>query len=301
MHSATTFKPADVNAGGSASKKNLLLLSGSRAAGGLPDGVKPGFLDFAEEWIKDFFAVAIQNKKPILFVPYARPSGMSEEEYFNFVNERTNRMGIQLQCAPAEGIIEKDLQNIGGIFVGGGHTYTLLDKLHRTGSLEIILNNVNNGLRYLGSSAGTIITCPTIKTVNDMPCPSADVINLRSLGLINIQLNCHYMDDAMHDPKHQGETRDTRLEEYCTLNPGTPALGLYEGTALRIEGCKTYLWTSQQARGNKPPVFCKNEGEEKVERNEIECNVGEPKDVSDLFEIKYKIRSCLSEGVQKRK
>lgn len=266
----------------SKSNKNLLLLSGSKAAGNLPEGVRPGFLDFAEEWVKNLFSEAIQNKKPILFVPYARPGGVSEEEYFNIVKQRMEKMDIQLVCAPSEGISEKLLQSVGGIFIGGGHTYTLLSKLQKTNSIEIIRNKVNEGLPYLGSSAGTLITCPTVKTGNDMPCPSGDVIDLRSLGLINIQLNCHYMDNAMHDTKHQGETRDTRLKEFCTFNPGIPVLGLYEGVGLRVVGDTMHLLASHQARGMKAPVFYKKEGSAEVRRQEVICSVEEPKDITEV-------------------
>ena len=52
--------------------KNLLLLSGSRAAGNLPADESPGFLDWAEDWIKAHF-----REGPVLFVPYARPGGIS--------------------------------------------------------------------------------------------------------------------------------------------------------------------------------------------------------------------------------
>src|SRR5262249_54019118 len=122
--------------------------------------------------------------------------------------------------------------------------------------------------------------CPTIKTTNDMPCPAHDVIDLKALGLIGAQLNCHYMDDAMHDPKHQGETRDTRIREFCAFNPGIPVLGLYEGQALRVEGGKTALRTSGRWRGTKPPVFID------TRRDEIECQIGVPQDVSGVFAVK---------------
>ncbi len=264
------------------SKQNLLLLSGSRAAGNLPEHVKPKYLGFAKEWINEFFAEAIIDGKPILFVPYARPDGMPEEEYFEFVKQEVSNMNkdIQLICAPSKGITEKTLQNIGGIYVGGGHTYTLLDKLQKTGSLQIIRQKVEQGLPYLGSSAGTLITCPTIKTGNDMPCLSADFIDLRSLGLIKTQVNCHYMDNSMHDPKHQGETRDERLQEFCAFNPNIPVIGLYEGTALRVRGSNIHILISEQARGNKPPVFCNGE------RTEIVCEIGKSKDISEFLDVK---------------
>jgi dipeptidase E len=265
------------------SKKNLLLLSGSKATGNMPEGAAPGFLDFAEDWIKEFFDPAVTKGKPVLFVPYARPSGVSEEDYFKKIKARFDEMGIDTVCAPETGITAKDLKDIGGIFIGGGHTYTLLHKLQQNGALALIRRAVAEGLPYMGSSAGTIIACPTIKTTNDMPCPAHHVIDLNALGLIRAQLNCHYMDDAMHDPKHQGETRDTRLREFCAFNPGVSALGLYEGQALRIEGDKANLLTSARCRGTKPPVFTDGR------RDEIACTIGVPQDVSHLFAAKRSV------------
>lgn len=258
-------------------QKNMLLLSGSKAAGNLPNGEKPGFLDWAQAWIKEFFMQPIQQKKPIVFIPYARPGGTTEQEYFTFVQQRLEKMGITTICAPEQGITAAVLNKAGGIFIGGGHTPTLLYKLQTTNSLDIIRQAVNAGLPYLGSSAGTLVTCPTIKTNNDMPGPANDVIHLKSLDLVGAQINCHYMDDAMHDPKHQGETRDIRLQEFCAFNPNITVLGLYEGQALRVIGKQTYLWTSEQTRSTKTPVF------RNKQRTEIQCTIGVAQDVSDIF------------------
>ncbi len=255
-------------------KKNLLLLSGSKAAGNLPDKQQPEFLDWAEVWVKEFFASSIQQRRPIMFVPYARAEGMAEKDYFALVQQRLQKMAIDVVCAPRDGISQQTMEEMSGIFVGGGHTPTLLYKLQSTGSLEIIRKQVLAGLPYLGSSAGTLITCPTIKTNNDMPGPANNIIDLKSLGLINAQINCHYMDNAMHDPKHQGETRDLRLKEFCVFNPNISVISLYEGQALRVMDNKIYLWTSEQTRGIKTPVF-RNDT-----RIEIQCVVGVPQEVS---------------------
>jgi dipeptidase E len=262
------------------SQKNMLLLSSSTAAGNVPDGVTPGFLDFAEPWITALFAHAAHEKQPILFVPYARPGGMSEAAYFTRAQERLGRMGLAAVCAPPAGLTDAHFQHIGGIFIGGGHTYTLLYTLQQNGALECLRHHVEAGVPYLGSSAGTIITCPTIKTTNDMPGPAHDVIDLNALGLIGAQLNCHYMDTGMHDPKHQGETRDTRLHEFCAFNPHTPCLALYEGQALRVMGEHTQILTSDRSRGTTPPLFLNDT------REEIVCEVGVPKDVSRIFAVR---------------
>ena len=258
-------------------KKNMLLLSGSKAAGNLPDNQQPGFLYWAESWIKEFFAQSIQQQRPIMFVPYSRPGGIAEKDYFRLVQQRLEKMAIDVVCAPSAGISQQTLEEVSGIFVGGGHTPTLLYKLQTTGSLEIIRKQVLAGLPYLGSSAGTLVTCPTIKTNNDMPGPANDIIDLKSLGLMSAQINCHYMDNTMHDPKHQGETRDVRLKEFCAFNPNISVIGLYEGQALRVIGDKIYLWTSEQTRGTTTPVF-RNDT-----RIEIQCAVGVAQDVSPLL------------------
>lgn len=43
-----------------------------------------------------------------------------------------------------------------------------------------------------------------------MPGTAHNIIDLKGLGLVGDQINCHYTDDAMRDPKRQGETRDIR-------------------------------------------------------------------------------------------
>jgi dipeptidase E len=260
------------------SKRNLLLLSGSKAAGNLPDGVEPGYLDFAEPWIQKFFSKAVADHKPILFVPYA-DAEISEQKYFEKTRDRLAKMGIDTVCASAKGLTEKDFENVGGMFIGGGHTYTLLHKLQQNGAVDLIRQKVAEGLPYMGSSAGTIITCPTIKTTNDMPCPAHDVIYLKSLGLIGMQLSCHYIDDTMQDKKHQGETRDIRLKEFCVLNPDKAVLGLYEGQVLRVEGDRMQIFSSERCRKTNSPVFINDK------REEIECKIGVPKDVSDIFRV----------------
>ena len=81
-------------------QKNMLLLSGSKATGNLPDGTVPGFLEFAEEWIREFWAPVVASNKPVMFVPYARPSGVTEEDYFKKIKARFAEMGIDTVCAP---------------------------------------------------------------------------------------------------------------------------------------------------------------------------------------------------------
>ena len=110
----------------------MLLLSGSTAAGNVPDGVTPGFLDFAEPWITALFAHAAHEKQPILFVPYARPGGCPRQRISR--GRRSDSAAWALRrCARLAGLTDAHFQHIGGIFIGGGHTYTYCISYNKTG------------------------------------------------------------------------------------------------------------------------------------------------------------------------
>jgi dipeptidase E len=130
------------------------------------------------------------------------------------------------------------------IFVGGGNTFRLLKALYDLNLIEPIGRRVAEGMPYIGSSAGSNIAAPTIKTTNDMPIvepPSFDALNL-----IWFQINPHYL-DADRNSTHMGETREQRLLQFHEEN-STPVAAIREGAILRIENGVTMLKGSSGAR-----------------------------------------------------
>lgn len=217
----------------------LLLISSSNVHG-------YGFLDHAEPEIRRFLA----GRKTVAFVPFA---AHDHKAYTAKVSERFGRMGFEI-------VSIQDLENADAIFVGGGNTFRLLKKLQERKLLDPIRERVLAGLPYLGSSAGTVISAPTIKTTNDMPiveCPS-----LNSLGLVPFQLNCHYLD---LDPAstHKGETREERIREFLEEN-STPVVGLREGTMLLVENGSVTLLGMKPAR-----IFRRGEDPVEVEPGRV--------------------------------
>jgi dipeptidase E len=189
-----------------------------------------GFLDHVEPFLRDFLGA----RRRVAFVPFA---AFDHGAYVAKVRDRLAKMELDV-------VTIEELELADALFVGGGNTFRLLKKLQEDNLLGAIRERVRGGLSYIGSSAGSMIACPTIRTTNDMPIvqpPSLD-----ALGLIGFQLNCHYLDP---DPQstHKGETREERIREFHEENDAL-VLGLREATMLRVEDGAVTLLGEKHAR-----------------------------------------------------
>ena len=196
----------------------LLLLSNSTNYGS-------GYLDHAAGEIAEHFA----GVSRLLFVPFALHD---QKDYWEIARRRFAAFGIEVDRLEAGAHAPAAVENAAGVFVGGGNTFRLLDLMQRSGIIEPIRRRVAAGMPYMGSSAGTVVACPTIKTTNDMPIVFP--ASFDALGLVPFQINCHYIDP---DPasRHMGETRERRLAEFLEDNDAV-VIGLREGAMLRVVG-----------------------------------------------------------------
>ena len=191
----------------------LLLISSSTVHG-------YGYLDHPESEIKSFLG----DRKRVAFVPFAIHD---RDAYATKVSERLGRMGLDVTQVKGWA----DLENAEAIFVGGGNTFRLLKSLQELDLIRLIRERVRTGLPYIGSSAGSNIAAPTIKTTNDMPI--VQPASFEALGLVEYQINPHFL-DADPSSTHMGETREQRLIEYLEENT-TPVVAIREGSMLRVE------------------------------------------------------------------
>lgn len=198
-----------------------------------------GYLEYILDEATDFL-----NVDEILFIPYARPSGVTYDEYTEaprkaFAQKNVSVKGIHEFENPKDAIL-----NAKAIFVGGGNTFLLLKTLYELDLMETLKKVVSEGTPYMGSSAGTNLTGMTIGTTNDMPIVYPP--SFEALGFLPFNINPHYLDPDLNST-HKGETRETRIKEFHKFN-SQPVLGLREGSWLEIENGKIELKGNFTAR-----------------------------------------------------
>ena len=198
-------------------------------------------------YIKEDFVEFIQSNE-LLFIPFARPSGISFDAYTIKVQNALKDKGVKVRGLHEFHDMKKAVQDAKAIFIGGGNTFLLLKTLYDLDLMHLLRVQVAKGVPYVGTSAGSNLTGLTIGTTNDMPIvypPSFD-----ALGLLPFNINPHYLDP---DPAstHKGETRETRIEEFHQFN-SQPVVGLREGSWLRVDEGMIRLEGALTARLFKP-------------------------------------------------
>ena len=135
--------------------KHLLLISNSTQHG-------RGYLDHVESPMRDLLGSA----KRVLFVPYALHDYGG---YAATARQRLQQMGYACDSVHEASDPRDAVESAEAIFVGGGNTFRLLKGIYDHGLLWSIQRRVEDGMPYIGSSAGVNVACPTIRTTNDMP------------------------------------------------------------------------------------------------------------------------------------
>lgn len=205
--------------------RRLLLVSTSTTYG-------TGYLEHCAPQIQRLFGEAEVGR--VLFVPYAL---FDRDGYADKAREAFKGLGLELESIHHSPDPVAAVEAAEGLFIGGGNTFRLLETLIDHDLIGPIRQRALSGIPYLGTSAGSNIACPTIKTTNDMPIvhpPSLD-----ALALVPFQINAHYL-DADPESTHMGETRDTRLKEFHEENSAS-VVALREGAMLEIEAGRVRL------------------------------------------------------------
>ena len=196
------------------------------------------------EYLLPELSIHFKNCKTILFIPYARPSGISHEEYTAKAAVAFAKIDIAVKGIHEFEDTTEAIKNAEGIFTGGGNTFLLVTQLYQNKIMSALTEAIKKGTPYLGTSAGSVICGLSMQNTNDMPIiypPS-----FQTLAVIPFNINAHYLDPDTQS-KHMGETRETRIKEFHSFNT-IPVLGLREGSWLDVKGDKIILKGNLKAR-----------------------------------------------------
>ncbi len=210
------------------------------------------FLEYLFEPLRQHFNAVNE----IVFIPYARPSGLSHDDYTEVVSKAFAKLdkkviGLHQYKNPIEAI-----RNAKGIFTGGGNTFVLVNQLYKNNILEPLKEAIENGTPYLGTSAGSNICGLTMQTTNDMPIVYPP--SFKTIAILPFNINAHYL-DPIKGNTHMGETRETRIKEFHKFNT-QPVIGLREGSWIEVKDKSIVLRGDLDARifsYNKPPYEIK--------------------------------------------
>jgi dipeptidase E len=214
-------------------KMNVILASTSTLFGG-------NYL----EYLKDELITLFAGIDEIIFIPFARPGGISHEEYTAKASDFFSQLNISVKGLHEFNNPIEAIHTAKGFFTGGGNTFLLAKTLHELGLMKHLSETIKQGKAYLGCSAGSNIAGMNMKTTNDMPIvypPSFDCMQL-----VPFNLNPHYL-DPNPELKHNGETRETRIMEFLTQN-NIKVVGLREGNWIRILGDEITTQGSEYTR-----------------------------------------------------
>src|SRR5690606_29905354 len=107
--------------------KNLIIASTSTLHNG-------SYLDYLLSTLKEHF----KNVRMRLFVPYARTSGISHEEYTVKVKSVLEKIGIDVKGLHEFENPKEAIEQAEGIFTGGGNTFLLVYQLYKNDVMNVL-------------------------------------------------------------------------------------------------------------------------------------------------------------------
>lgn len=200
------------------------------------------------EYLLEDLQYFLVEQEEVLFIPYARPGGLSYEDYTDLPRKAFFEIGKKVKGIHEFRDPVKAIKQASAIFVGGGNTFLLLKTLYEKGLIDPIREAVGAGVPYMGSSAGSNITGLSVGTTNDMPIVYPP--SFEALAFFPFNINPHYLDPDPNS-KHMGESRETRINEFHQFNH-QKVIGLREGSWLCYDRGGLELMGNHTARLFRP-------------------------------------------------
>lgn len=180
------------------------------------------------------------EKRKMVFVTTASEAEQKERGWL--VNDRKSLVGGGFDVTDYTftgkdaATIRKDLGTYDLICVEGGNTYFLMQEIQRSGCAEVLKELTESGIIYIGSSAGSIVACPTIGWTGrlDDPDKAPNLVGRDGLGLVDFLVFPHWgrVDVAARHAQHNVPL--LQKEPYPVILLSDSQYVLVEGDRCRI-------------------------------------------------------------------
>ena len=152
------------------------------------------YLAGTKELVQNFLTQS--DVQEILFIPTAA----NVEEYRDYVDEGIAALKesgydvtiLDVATTPHNKSM-RAIKNSACLCISGGNTFYLLQELKRNGLLDLIKQKVQDGMLYIGESAGAIIACPDISynQIMDDKTIATELTNYSGMGLVDYYVLPH--------------------------------------------------------------------------------------------------------------
>ena len=151
------------------------------------------------ELVKKFLDKNIESKK-ILFIPTA--TNVNEyKKYIHLTQKAFEDFGYEVENFDvsifSEEIAKEKLSEAKIVFISGGNTFYLLQELKRKNLITYLKERIENGLLYIGESAGSVIAAPDIEyaSIVDDKTLATELDDYTGLNLVDFYIVPHFEEE----------------------------------------------------------------------------------------------------------
>ena len=151
------------------------------------------------ELVKKFLDKNTESKK-ILFIPTA--ANVEEyKKYMHLTQKAFEDFGYEVENFDvsifSEEIAKEKLSQAKTVFISGGNTFYLLQELKRKNLTSYLKERIENGLIYIGESAGSVIAAPDIEyaSIVDDKTLATELDDYAGLNLVDFYIVPHFEEE----------------------------------------------------------------------------------------------------------
>lgn len=140
------------------------------------------------------------DDRGVLYIPWAQKKGKHETASQWFLATYGRRLAERAIITCALDADLSDIDRFASVYIGGGNTRRLLDRIHKNNARGNLENYIHNGGSVYGGSAGAIVLGKTIETAPEVDINGDDIEGLNMLDGYSVV--CHYEKEEPIDNRY---------------------------------------------------------------------------------------------------